>query len=522
MDQKPILELKNIRKVFGTTVALDSVSLTIFPGEIHGLLGGNGAGKTTLMNILYGLYTKDEGEIIVNGTPLTVKGPKDAIQNGIGMVHQHFLQINNYTVLENIVLGTDVSKPNTMDLSAEREKLVELGHKFGLSVEPDAVLDTLPIGSKQKVEILKALYRGVKVLILDEPTTNLTPQEVDDLFQSLRLLVTDGLSIVFITHKLREVLRVCDRITVLRLGKNITTMTRAEASEEVFVRAMVGDQMNIEGSVYFSGGVGEGAKDRSGQKPALELKNIGYSEKGKPDLVKGMNLQIYPDEILGVAGVAGNGQRYLAELVTGVLLPTEGTIEINGEDVTRDGINARLHGKIAYIPEDRLHDGYLPKASVAHNLILGYHDVKPYSNGTFIDWKTVYDNVRRNIVDYNIKTSGPDAPGGELSGGNIQRVMIARSLAMPSEILLAHNPTRGLDIPSMDLVYSKLLERKKAGHGTLLISEDLDELLLMSDRIAVIYRNQILDILSKEEFDKYRIGQLMSGIKESQTEKAVA
>jgi len=220
--------------------------------------------------------------------------------------------------------------------------------------------------------------------------------------------------------------------------------------------------------------------------------------------------------------VAGNGQCYLAELVTGVILPTEGTIEINGKDVTKLGINERLKGEISYIPEDRLHDGYLPKASVAHNLILGYHDVKPYSNGTFIDWKLVYDHVRRNITDYNIKTSGPDAPGGELSGGNIQRVMIARSLSMPAELLVAHNPTRGLDIPSMDLVYSKILERKKANQGTLLISEDLDELLLMSDRIAVIYRNQILDILTKDQFDKYRIGQLMSGIKESQTEKAAA
>lgn len=522
MEQKPILELKNIRKVFGTNVALDSVSLTLYPGEIQGLLGGNGAGKTTLMNVLFGLYTKDEGEIFLEGKPLVVKGPKDAINHGIGMVHQHFLQINTYTVLENVVLGTDVSKPMSMDLTGEKQKLEELGKRFGLYVDPDAVLNTLPIGAMQKVEILKALYRGVRILILDEPTTNLTPQEVDDLFRSLRLLVQEGLSIVFITHKLREVLHVCDRITVLRLGKNITTLTREEASEEVFVRAMVGDQMQVEGSVYFSGGVGEAMKDRAGQTPMLEVKNVGYRVKQDPLLVENLNFDVYPDEIFGVAGVAGNGQKYLAELATGVLQPTTGTITIHGNDVTKDDMNSRLHGVIAYIPEDRLHDGYLPKATVAHNLILGYHNVQPYSNGRFINWRTVYDKVRDDIENYHIHTSGPEAPAGELSGGNIQRVMIARALSMPSDVLVAHNPTRGLDIPSMDQVYNKFLERKKNKCATLLISEDLDELLLMSDRIAVMYRGRILDILSKEQFDKYRIGQLMSGIKESQTEEVKA
>ncbi len=312
MNKEPILELRNIRKVFDRTVALDSVSFSLYPGEIHGLLGGNGAGKTTLMNILYGLYRKDEGEIVYHGKPLSVHGPRNAIVNGIGMVHQHFLQIGSYSVLENISLGTDVSHPGTMNLAAERQKLLELGERFSLPVDPDALIDNLPVGTRQKVEILKALYRGVRVLILDEPTTNLTPQEVDALFDSLRVIVNEGMSIVFITHKLREVLRVCDRITVLREGRNITSLTRKEASEDIFIRAMVGEQMNIENSVYFSKGATFESSGDASAGPALELKNVGYKTKDGLTRLSGIDIQVGQGEIFGVAGVAGNGHRELA------------------------------------------------------------------------------------------------------------------------------------------------------------------------------------------------------------------
>ncbi|MHB1338123.1 MAG: ABC transporter ATP-binding protein [Bellilinea sp.] len=517
MQKEPILELRNIRKVFDKTVALDSVSFSLYPGEIHGLLGGNGAGKTTLMNILYGLYRKDAGEIRYHGKPLTVNGPRDAINHGIGMVHQHFLQIGNYTVLENIVLGSNVSHPGTMNLTAEAKKLKELGERFGLPVDPDVVVDTLPVGTRQKLEILKALYRGVQVLILDEPTTNLTPQEVDDLFDSLRVIVNDGLSIVFITHKLREVLRVCDRITVLREGSNITSMTRAEAAEEIFVRAMVGEQMNIEGSVYFSRGVTFASSGDLSAPPALELKNVELKTKEGISRLSGINFQIKQGEIYGVAGVAGNGQREMAECVTGIVPCSTGTIMMDGKDVTSASISELLKSEIAYIPEDRLHDGFLPKANVAQNLLLGHHRQQPYSNGTFIRWPVVFEKAREQITEYNIKTNGPEDPGGNLSGGNIQRVMIARAFSSDSNVLVAHNPTRGLDIPSMDFVYNKILDRKKRGKSTLLISEDLDELLLISDRIAVIYRGQILGVLERAEFDKYEIGRLMSGIRREES-----
>ncbi len=515
MEKENLLELKNVRKVFGQTVALDSVSFTLYPGEIHGLLGGNGAGKTTLMNVLYGLYRKDDGDIILKGQKVNVQGPRDAIKLGIGMVHQHFLQIGNFTVLENIVLGTDVNNRYTMKLEDEAKKVEELCGRFGLNVDLNASMDTLPVGTRQKVEILKALYRGVDILILDEPTTNLTPQEVDALFESLRVMVDDGLSIVFITHKLREVLSVCDRITVLREGRNITSLDRENASEEIFVRAMVGESMDIKNSIYFSQGERKPVQRSEKHQPIFKMENIEIINKDQVKLLKDISIMLHPGEILGISGVAGNGQRELAETVIGVMQPTQGTIALQGTDITEKTNEDLFKMGISYIPEDRLHDGFLPKANVAQNLILGYHRNKPYSDGTFINWKTVFKETRSQIKEYNIKTSGPDDIGGNLSGGNIQRVMIARAFSMPSDLMVAHNPTRGLDIPSMDFVYQKMLQRREDGFATLLISEDLDELIRMADRIAVIYRGEILGVLERDQFDKYAIGRLMSGIKDA-------
>ncbi len=512
MEDQIILELKNVRKVFDQTIALDNVSFTLKRGEIHGLLGGNGAGKTTLMNILYGLYKKDEGEIILRGQPINIQGPRDAIHQGIGMVHQHFLQISNFSVLENIVLGTEIKNKFTMKMDEEAQKVENLCERFGLDVNVTDVISSLTVGARQKVEILKALYRGVDILILDEPTTNLTPQEVDALFESLRVMVNEGLSIVFITHKLREVLSVCDRITVLREGKNITTLERKDASEEVFVRAMVGEKMDIEHSIYFAT-EDRKAFDRSkAGTPKFTLENVSYISSDGISKLKDISLDIYGGEIVGIAGVAGNGQRELAEVVAGVIPVSSGRKVFLDKDITHKTNEELLHTGFSYVPEDRLTDGFLVKATVAQNLILGHHRGKPYSDGKFIDWKKVHSECTEHIKEYNIKTSGPAEIGGNLSGGNIQRVMIARAFCLASEVMLAHNPTRGLDIPSMDFVYQKLLARRAANYATLLISEDLDELMRICDRIAVIYRGQILGILAREEFDKYAIGRLMSGI----------
>lgn len=513
MDDNVILRMESIRKAFGGVPALDNVHFELNANEIHGLLGGNGAGKTTLMNILFGLYRMDSGEVFLHDKKISISAPRDAIAQHINMVHQHFLQVNNFSVLENILIGERIANNFSMNFESEARKIREIQERFGLEMDLKATLEDLPMGTRQKVEILKALYRGVEILILDEPTTNLTPQEVDDLFHSLRTMVNEGLSIVFITHKLREVLSVCDRISVLRNGRNVTTLRRGEASEEEFVRGMVGDELNIEKSVIFAKDKGDRAENIAAGAPILAVEAATVlSAEGLPRL-KDVNFTVAGGEIFGVAGVAGNGQSELAEAILGLHALSSGKIYLEGEPLQEVDTARRLDAGLAYIPEDRLHDGFLPKANVAQNLILGAHRVAPYSNGWLIDWKTVFAKSREMITQYNIKTNDPGEPGGNLSGGNIQRVMIARAFSRDASLLVAHNPTRGLDIPSMDFVYGKFFERKNRGWATLLISEDLDELLLICDRIGVIYKGEILGILSRPQFEKYAIGRMMSGVR---------
>jgi len=508
-----ILRIEGVHKSFGTSAALDGVNFELNAREIHGLLGGNGAGKTTLMNILYGLYRMDSGEVILHGRHVDILSPKDALRHKIGMVHQHFLQIKSFTVIQNIILGISAKNRFSLNLTEEERKLTALAERFGLDVDFQAMIEDLPIGVRQKVEILKALYRGVEVLILDEPTTNLTPQEVDSLFQSLRVMVNEGLSIVFITHKLREVLSVCDRITVLRNGKNVLTLQRGAASEEEFVRAMVGEELNIEKSVIFSDRSLEFAPQSVSLPTVLQTNGLSLVSEDKVPLLKNIDLRICAGEIYGIAGVAGNGQRELAEVLVGVQQPTAGRILFNGKDIHAKTTLELLEMGMSYIPEDRLHDGFLPKANVAQNLILGFHRQKPYSDKGFMDWKTILRVARQLILQFNIKTEGPEEMGANLSGGNIQRVMIARAYAHPCMMLVAHNPTQGVDIPSMDSFYATLLERKKQGYSTLLISENLDELLLLCDKIAVIYSAEIMGVLDRRNFEKYEIGRMMSGVR---------
>lgn len=501
--------MHEVYKTFDKVTALENVEFELKHNEILGLLGGNGAGKTTLMNTLYGLYKMDSGKVILNDQPITILSPKDAIRYGIGMVHQHFLQINNYTVLENIVLGSKVSHPLSSNLSAEAENIKTLCKRFGLEIDLSARVETLPMGTRQKVEILKALYRGVKILILDEPTTNLIPQEVDALFETLKIMVREGLSIVFITHKLREVLSVCDRITVLREGKNVVSLTRKDASDEMLVRAMVGEGMDLNKSVMFANH-GE-KKVSSDAADILRLEGVNKINQDKIQQLTDISFSIKAGEILGVAGVAGNGQRDLAEVVMGVQPATSGNVLFNNTEISALNTKDRIAQGFVYIPEDRLSDGFLNKVTVAYNLILGYHHLEPYSKGGIINWKNVNESSKKMISEYQIKTTGPDEVGGNLSGGNIQRVMIARAFSQPSKLMVAHNPTRGLDIPSMDFVYKKMLGLAATGAATLVLSEDLDELLLICDRIAVMYRGKIVGILPREKFEKYEIGRLMSG-----------
>jgi simple sugar transport system ATP-binding protein len=513
MTTDTILEMKGFNKSFGTNTALKDVNFALAAREIHGLLGGNGAGKTTLMNVLYGLYRADAGEIYLHGKRVVITSPREAIQHRIGMVHQQFLQIKSFSVLENIVIGTEVKSKYNLSLVEEEKKVRELCARFSLDIDPYAMIEDLSMGARQKVEILKALYRGAEILILDEPTTNLTPQEVDSLFQSLRAMVTDGLSIVFITHKLREVLAVCDRISVLRNGKNVLTLQREESTEQAFVRAMVGDELNLQTSVVFSQELARKAGGTVGETVILKMENVtSLNEENRP-LIQKIDLEIRAGEILGVAGVAANGQRDLCETIIGVRPARSGKVSLADHDITHAATADLLAQGLAYIPEDCLRDGYLPKASVAHNLILGFHGLKPYSNNRFMNWNTILATVRDLIREYNIKTLGPTEPGANLSGGNIQRVVVSRAFSRPCKLLVAHNPTRGLDIPSIDFVYSRLLERQKQGMATLLLSENLDELLLLCNRIAVLYRGEIVGILERDRFEKYEIGRMMSGVR---------
>jgi simple sugar transport system ATP-binding protein len=512
MNNSTLLEMKGVRKTFGPVVALDDVNLQLEANEIHGLLGGNGAGKTTLMNVLYGLYKPDAGEIRLRDKPVTIQSPKDAISQGIGMVHQHFLQIDSYTVTENIVLGTPLKNRPTLSLDQEHEKIKSLSEHFGLDVEPHALVEDLPMGIRQRVEILKALYRGVDILILDEPTTNLAPQEVDSLFHSLRAMVEEGMSVVFITHKLREVLSAADRISVLREGKNVFTIPRAEASEETLVQGMVGAGLDVEQSLLFSESGLDEETLQVGEESVLVTQNLLVTGSGGTPLIENCSLDIREGEILGLAGVAGNGQLALAESLLGITPEAGGSISLDGADLSGVRTEERLAKGITYIPEDRLHDGYLPTANVAQNLILGYQHQEPYSKGRFLDWRAIYRAAKALISEYNIMTPDANEVAGNLSGGNIQRVMLARAFSRSARLLVAHNPTQGLDIKSTEFVYSKLLECKKQGMATLLISDDLDELLLLSDRIATIYRGRIVGTLNRSAFDKYEIGQMMMGV----------
>jgi len=506
-----ILEMRGMRKAFGPVAALDEAHFQLQTREIHGLLGGNGAGKTTLMNILYGLYRADGGEVVLNGQPVQIRSPRDALHQRIGMVHQHFLQVDNFTVAQNVALGTPARGRVLLNLAAAEERVRELAARFGLDVDPHARVADLPMGARQRVEILKALYRNVQILILDEPTTNLTPHEVDSLFGSLRAMVDDTISVVFITHKIREALHVCDRVSVMRSGRNVLTLRRGETSEEALVRAMVGDEVDVQTSPLFSDGRSE-LRPPVSDYSVLRVEGLSVATRDGVSRLKQCNLEVNSGEILGIAGVAGNGQREMVEALMGVGAFTRGRLWMDNVDVTGVDTARLLARGVTYISEDRLHDGFLPNGNVVQNLILGFHRNPPYTRGGWLDWKAAFGVSRRLIEEYRIRTTGPEEVAVNLSGGNIQRLILARAFSHPCRLLIAHSPTRGLDVSSTEFVYRRLLELRAQGVAILLLSEDLDELLILCDRIAVLYSGQIMGSLQREKFDRYGIGRLMSGV----------
>jgi simple sugar transport system ATP-binding protein len=520
--------MTGVSKSFGPVHALVDADLELAAGEVHGLVGGNGAGKTTLMNVLYGLYHPDAGEIRVDGREVHIRSPRDAIGLGIGMVHQHLLQVSSYSVVENVVLGTSGGSGG---LRQAARRIEELSERFGLAVDPRARTDRLSVGARQRVEILKVLYRGARVLILDEPTTNLTPQEVDDLFTSLRVIVAEGTSIVFISHKVREVLAICDRISVMRDGRRLTTVERSATDATGLASLMVGELAAEPSSDVAAAlglvAVGEvtpddgtGTPEAASAEPAAAAPRLTvtdlvvHNDQGVP-AVRGVDLVVGAGEVLGVAGVAGNGQVELAEALAGVRPAHAGGVAVDGTDLAGAQTRRWLDAGVAYVPEDRHRDGILGAASVTDNLLLGSQRSPGYRRAGLLDWRKVREHSRATIESYAIKTPSSEAPAGNLSGGNIQRLVLARAFGREPSVLVLQNPTRGLDLRSTRFVYDRVNEARDRGCAVVLISEDLDELSLLADRIVVLYSGEVVGESRRGDYDAYSLGRLMAGVRET-------
>jgi general nucleoside transport system ATP-binding protein len=496
------LELRGITKRFPGVVANEGVDLVVQPGEIHGLLGENGAGKTTLMNVLYGLYRPDEGEILIDDVPVTFDDPGDAIAAGIGMVHQHFMLVPVFTVTENVMLGVEsVTGPIQMlDRSAARRRILEISERHGLRVNPDALVEDLPVGVRQRVEIIKTLYRRSDVLILDEPSAVLTPQETEELFAVMRSLVAEGTSIIFITHKLNEVLEVADRITVLRRGKVVGSATPAETDKERLAAMMVGRAVEL-------------TVEKGPAKPAhtvLEIRDLVVRDERGHAAVDTLGLEVRAGEIVAIAGVQGNGQTELAEAITGLRAVDSGEILLEGVPIptTPRGVYA---AGVAHIPEDRIEEGLVPGFNVAENLVLTGYWHEPYSNGLSLARERIAGDAATRITEYDIRTPSAFNDVGNLSGGNQQKVIVAREFSRPVKLLLAVQPTRGLDVGSIEYIHTRIVELRDAGAAVLIVSTELDEVVALGDRIAVMYQGRIVAVLDPEEATFERLGLLMGG-----------
>jgi simple sugar transport system ATP-binding protein len=491
-----------ITKRFPGVLANDRVDFDVKSGEVHALLGENGAGKSTLMKILYGMYHPDEGEIRLNDKPVTIASPTDAINLGIGMIHQHFMLVPTLTVAENVALGLPSSRGPLTDLDRVSKRIIELAEIYGLKIDTGAYVWQLSVGQQQRVEIIKALYRGAALLILDEPTAVLTPQEVDELFVIMNGMVKDGHALIFISHKLHEVVEISHRVTVLRDGRKIGTRPTSEVTKQILANWMVGREI---GFIPDRGSVELG-------QCRLRLDQVSCgSDRGTPGLCN-VSLEVYSGEILGIAGVSGNGQRELAESVTGLRKITDGRVILEGDDVTGFAPGDLTARMLSYIPEERMRDGMIKNFSVAENMILREHHKQPYSRSGFLNLRSIASHSDELINKFQVKTPSRDTLVKNLSGGNIQKVVLARELSRNPRVIVAAQPTRGLDIGATEYVREQLLVERRKGAAIMLISEDLDEILALSDRIAVIYEGQVMDIVPRESATPEKLGLLMAGV----------
>jgi ABC-type uncharacterized transport system ATPase subunit len=501
VDAAPVLELRGITKHFPGVLANDHIDFDLRRGEVHALLGENGAGKSTLMSILYGLYTADSGEILLNGKQVSISSPKDAIELGIGMVHQHFMLIPVMTVTENIVLANEPVKAGVLlDEKAAEKRVADVAKTFNFAVDPHARIQNITVGQQQRVEIMKALYRNADIVILDEPTAVLTPQEAQELFEILRTLKREGISIIFISHKLNEVLEIADRISVLRRGKLVETIPREGATEAGLARSMVGREVLL----------------RVEKKPAqpgdrlLTVEELVVRDDRGLEAVRGVSLDVRGGEIVGIAGVDGNGQTELIDALTGLRHPASGRIRVGGEDLSRATARQVLDAGMGHIPEDRQRRGLVLDFNLAENLVLHDYGKEPFSKLGWVNPRRWFRWARGLLQEFDVRGGGPTTRGGSLSGGNQQKVVVAREVSRNPSVLIAAQPTRGLDVGAIEFVHRRLVEQRDAGKAVLLVSLELDEILSLSDRILVLYEGRIVAEFPPD-VDEEEVGIAMTG-----------
>ncbi len=501
MDREVVLEARDVTKTFPGVVANKDVSLKLYRGEVLALLGENGAGKTTLMNIVYGLYHQDSGEILVRGEPVRISSPNEAIRRGIGMVHQHFMLVPVFTVAENIILGAETVKGLALDLNSARRQIRDLSRQYNLDVDPAAYVKDLSVGQQQRVEIVKALYRKADILILDEPTAVLTPQEAEDLFAVIRTLKAQGTSVIFITHKLKEVLAISDRIMVLRRGQVVGETTPQDATERSLAEMMVGRSVLLE-------------VDKAPAQPGevvLDVRDLCVDDDRGQRVVDGLSLQVRAGEIVGIAGVQGNGQTELVEALTGLRPVRSGGVLIDGHDYANATPRRITEAGSAHVPEDRQEDGLVLAYSIADNLVLNTYYLAPFARGFTLNEEAIGEHATKLVKEYDVRTPSPYIQVANLSGGNKQKVIIARELSRSVKLLIAAQPTRGVDVGSIEFIHKTIVAERDRGAAVLVVSAELDEVMSLSDRIAVMYHGKIVAIVPAAEATREDLGLLMAG-----------
>jgi simple sugar transport system ATP-binding protein len=504
-DGEVILETRNIVKQFPRVLANKDINIKLRRSEILSLLGENGAGKSTLMNILYGLYSPTSGEILLEGKEVQFHSPKDAIEMGLGMVHQHFMLLDPFTVTENIILGSEPGKMGTIDYRQAHKEVVELSNKYGLHIDPDAPVETLSVGVQQRVEILKALYRQAKILILDEPTAVLTPQEVDELFEVIDGLRKGGVSVIIITHKLEEVKAISDRVYILRGGEVVGERVTAETTTAELANLMVGRDVVL---------TVERKEKKAGETPVFQVENLRVLNSKNFPAVDGLSLAVRPGEIVGIAGVDGNGQSELAEAIMGLLPVDSGRILHMGDDITTLTTKQRIKRRISYVPSDRQRYGLILQMTIGENIMLGHHDQAPYSKGIQLNYRYINSHAEELSKRFDIRTPDVQYEAGKLSGGNQQKVILAREFSRDPTFLLVSQPTRGLDVGAIEYIHSQVLEMRERNVAILLVSLELEEIFALSDRILVLYEGKIVKEFKPEETSDKEVGFFMTGGKE--------